>query len=117
MVFAIALSGLVALTLTPMLCAKMLKKQTGRNRLNEIVDHINESLVNLYLPMLKWSIHHRKTMVIISVLCILSMFPMLGIVGGEFFPQGNSSRRKTAAKYKLTWKPPWAPATRTPKKF
>ena len=91
-VFAIALSGLVALTLTPMLCAKMLKKQTGRNRLNEIVDHINESLVNLYLPMLKWSIHHRKTMVIISVLCILSMFPMLGIVGGEFFPQEDSGK-------------------------
>ena len=91
-VFAIALSGLVALTLTPMLCAKMLKKQTGSNRLNEIVDHINESLVNLYLPMLKWSIYHRKTMVVISVLCILSMFPMLKIVGGEFFPQEDSGK-------------------------
>ena len=91
-VFAIALSGLVALTLTPMLCAKMLKKQTGQSRLNQIVDHINESLVNLYLPMLKWSIYHRKTMVVISVLCILSMFPMLKIVGGEFFPQEDSGK-------------------------
>ena len=91
-VFAIALSGIVALTLTPMLCAKMLKKTEGKSKLDTFVDSINDSLIDIYIPMLNWSIHHRKTMVALSVLCILSMFPMLKIVGGEFFPQEDSGK-------------------------
>ena len=91
-VFAIALSGIVALTLTPMLCAKMLKKTEGKSKLDTFVDNINDSLIDVYIPMLNWSIHHRKTMVLLSVLCILSMFPMLKIVGGEFFPQEDSGK-------------------------
>ncbi len=91
-VFAIALSGLVALTLTPMLCAKMLRKHEGKSRFDQIVDNINDTLVDAYIPLLNWSIHHRKTMVVIGVLCIVSMFPMMRIVGGEFFPQDDSGK-------------------------
>ena len=91
-VFAIALSGIVALTLTPMLCAKMLKKKDGQNKLDQMVDKINNSLIDVYLPMLNWSIHHRKTMVVLSVLFVLSLVPMLKIVGGEFFPQEDSGK-------------------------
>lgn len=91
-VFAIALSGLVALTLTPMLCAKMLKKADGKSKFDKMVDSINDSLVDAYIPMLKWSISHRKTMVLLSVLCVLSLVPMMKIVGGEFFPQDDSGK-------------------------
>ena len=91
-VFAIALSGIVALTLTPMLCAKMLKQGEKKTRLDYIVDSINQKLVKIYIPMLEWSIHHRKTMVAIAVLCLLAIFPMLKIVGGEFFPQEDSGK-------------------------
>ena len=91
-VFAIALSGLVALTLTPMLCAKMLRKHAGKSRFDQMVDNINDTLVDAYIPLLNWSIHHRKTMVVIAVLCIASMFPMMKMVGGEFFPQDDSGK-------------------------
>lgn len=91
-VFAIALSGLVALTLTPMLCAKMLKKNSGKSKFDKLVDSINDSLVDAYIPMLRWSINHRKTMVFLSVLCVLSLVPMMKIVGGEFFPQDDSGK-------------------------
>ncbi len=91
-VFAIALSGIVALTLTPMLCAKMLKQGEKKTKLDHIVDAINQKLVNIYIPMLNWSIHHRKTMVLISVLCLFALVPMLKIVGGEFFPQEDSGK-------------------------
>ncbi len=91
-VFAIALSGVVALTLTPMLCAKMLKKKEGQSKFDKMVDNINDSLADAYIPMLDWSIKHRKTMVVLSVLCVLSLVPMMRIVGGEFFPQDDSGK-------------------------
>lgn len=91
-VFAIALSGLVALTLTPMLCAKMLKKKDGKNRLDQAVDKINDVLVDAYIPMLQWSITHRKIMVALSVLSVAALIPMMKIVGGEFFPQDDSGK-------------------------
>lgn len=91
-VFAIALSGVVALTLTPMLCAKMLKQGEQKSRLDHMVDRINHKLVDWYIPLLDWSIHHRKTMVAVSVFCILLMFPMLAKVGGEFIPVDDSGK-------------------------
>lgn len=91
-VYAIALSGIVALTLTPMLCAYLLKKEDHKSKLDIWVDNINNQLVDWYIPMLNWSIHHRKTMVIFAIVCILTMFPMLMKVGGEFIPQDDSGK-------------------------
>lgn len=91
-VFAIALSGIVALTLTPMLCAKMLVKASKRSKTDKIVHIINMSLVKRYIPILNWSIHHIKTMVILAVLCIVAIVPMAKNIGGEFFPQEDSGK-------------------------
>ena len=91
-VFAIALSGIVALTLTPMLCAKMLKGGLAKTKLDEIVDGINKKLVDWYMPLLDWSIHHRKIMVGLAVLCMVLLVPMVMRVGGEFFPTDDSGK-------------------------
>ncbi len=91
-VFAIALSGVVALTLTPMLCAKMLKSGEKKNKLDETVDHINKKLVDWYIPLLDWSIHHRKTMVALALLCMALLVPMVMGVGGEFMPTDDSGK-------------------------
>lgn len=91
-VFAIALSGIVALTLTPMLCAKMLKKEDHKSKLDLMVDAINKKLVDWYIPMLEWSIHHRKTMVALAVASLLLIVPMMQKVGGEFFPVDDSGK-------------------------
>ena len=91
-VFAIALSGVVALTLTPMLCAKMLKQGQGKTKLDHVVDGVNKKLVDWYIPLLDWSIHHRKIMVVVAVFCIAMLFPMLAKVGGEFIPVDDSGK-------------------------
>ena len=91
-VFAIALSGIVALTLTPMLCAKMLKGGQAKTKLDNIVDGINKKLVDWYIPLLDWSIHHRKIMVGLAVLCMALLLPMLMRIGGEFFPTDDSGK-------------------------
>ncbi len=97
-VFAIALSGIVALTLTPMLCAKMLKKTEGENKLDKIVTSINEYLVKLYIPVLNWSIHHKLIMVVLAFLCIFAILPMAKIMGGEFFPEEDSGKVQVQVK-------------------
>ena len=90
-VFAIALSGVVALTLTPMLCAKMLK-QEKKTKLDLFVDGVNKKLVDCYIPLLDWSIHHRKIMVSLACLCLVLLVPMLARVGGEFMPTDDSGK-------------------------
>lgn len=90
-VFAIALSGVVALTLTPMLCAKMLK-QEKKTKLDLFVDGVNKKLVDWYIPLLDWSIHHRKIMVSLACLCLVLLVPMLARVGGEFMPADDSGK-------------------------
>lgn len=97
-VFAIALSGIVALTLTPMLCAKMLKKTEGENKLDKIVSDINAYLVKLYIPVLNWSIHHKTVMIILAFLCIFAILPMIKTMGGEFFPQEDSGKVQVQVK-------------------
>lgn len=91
-VFAIALSGIIALTLTPMLCAKMLKGGQAKTKLDNIVDGINKKLVDWYIPLLDWSIHHRKIMVGLALLCLALLLPMLMRIGGEFFPTDDSGK-------------------------
>ena len=90
-VFAIALSGVVALTLTPMLCAKMLK-QEKKTKLDLFVDGVNKKLADWYIPLLDWSIHHRKIMVSLACLCLVLLVPMLARVGGEFMPTDDSGK-------------------------
>lgn len=97
-VFAIALSGIVALTLTPMLCAKMLKKTEGESKIDKIVTNINAQLVKMYIPILNWSIHHKIIMVILAVLCIFAIVPMVKNMGGEFFPQEDSGKLQIQVK-------------------
>ena len=97
-VFAIALSGLVALTLTPMLCSKMLKKAPEKSRFDKIIDGINLKLVNWYMPFLKWSINHKLIMTIFAVLCIVAIPFIAAMLGGEFFPKEDSGKIKVAIK-------------------
>ena len=44
------------------------------------------------MPLLDWSIHHRKIMVGIALLCMVLLVPMLIRVGGEFFPTDDSGK-------------------------
>ncbi len=97
-VFAIALSGLVALTLTPMLCSKMLKKAPEKSLFDKIIDGINLKLVNWYMPFLKWSINHKIIMTVFAILCIVAIVPIAKMMGGEFFPKEDSGKIKVAIK-------------------
>ncbi|MBR3628004.1 MAG: efflux RND transporter permease subunit [Elusimicrobia bacterium] len=97
-VFAIALSGIVALTLTPMLCSKLLVKASKRSRIDKIVNIINMSLVKRYIPMLNWSIHHKLIMVVFSIVIFVAGIFTLFILGGDFFPVEDTGKVQVQVK-------------------
>jgi len=97
-VFAIALSGIVALTLTPMLCSKLLVKASKRSRIDKIVNIINMSLVKRYIPMLNWSIHHKLVMVILSIVIFVAGIFTLFKLGGDFFPVEDTGKVQVQVK-------------------
>jgi multidrug efflux pump len=57
MIGAIAFSGFIALSLTPMLCSKLLKRETGHNRFTQWVDRAFDRLQARYQAALRKLVH------------------------------------------------------------
>ncbi|WP_424245740.1 HAE1 family hydrophobic/amphiphilic exporter-1 [Elusimicrobium posterum] len=95
---AIFLSGVVALTLTPMLCAKMLNEKEKKNKVEFYITKINGWLVEIYMPMLEWALRHRFAMVGISILMLVATVPMLMKVGIDFVPEDDTGKIKVSVK-------------------
>ena len=107
--FAIFSSLLVALTLVPMLASKMLKveviaedvenKQDDKSslprkgRLQRMLARWGmwiDSLNGIYLRILKWSLNHRKTVVIGTIICLVLSVGLVPLIGAEFLPAMDS---------------------------
>src|SRR5690242_2051634 len=83
--FAVAVSLLVSFTLTPMLCSRFIKVSEGQQR------HSKDSrffrfLDGHYSRMLEWAMAHRKTMVALCVLTVMSIVPLFMFVNKNFTP-------------------------------
>jgi HAE1 family hydrophobic/amphiphilic exporter-1 len=91
----IVVSLLVALTLTPMLSAKMLKQDPGRSKaFNKLYGPIEKALGALdrfYARMLDKALKHRtRVLTGAALLFIISLF-LIGIVGTDFFPESDNA--------------------------
>ena len=91
--FAIAVSLLVSFTLTPMLCSRFIKPpaQTATSHSSK-ESFLFRHLDRWYTRMLTWSMAHRKTVVLASVLVVLSIFPLFAFVGKNFLPANDASQ-------------------------
>ena len=100
--YAVAISGIIALTLTPMLCSKFLKASHKRKKSADFVDSLNDTITGVYLKMLKWAMAHKVAMISLSlVLAISPLFMMArGWVGVDFIPEDDSGQ------YQVTFKAP-----------
>jgi len=92
--FAIAVSLLVSFTLTPMLCARFVKPPSthGKDHHSSKNSPIFHWLDVKYAAMLGWAMHHRKTIVAMCVLVVLSSIPLFMFVGKNFLPADDSSQ-------------------------
>lgn len=65
---AVIISGFVALTLSPMMCSKLLKYQKNHGRLFNLVENIINSIHNGYSKTLNWVLNHLTFVIIIGLI-------------------------------------------------
>ena len=90
------ISTVSALSLTPMLCAQLLKLQKKQSKAFTMfyrpIEKSLDGLDNWYARMLNWSVRHRSVIVIgCIVFFVASLFCAKGI-GTEFFPAQDNAR-------------------------
>ena len=92
--FAIGVSLLVSFTMTPMLSSRFIKvpvpKAEGAGSTSKD-SRFFHFLDGHYTRMLEWSMAHRKHLVAVSVLVMLSTVPLFMFVGKNFVPDDDRS--------------------------
>ncbi len=93
-ILAILCSGIISVTLTPMLCARILRDEhdqqhnvfyrVSENTFNRIHDAYNRSLV--------WSLNHRRVILGIFLLSILISAGLFATMQQDFLPSDDSGR-------------------------
>jgi multidrug efflux pump len=74
---AVVVSGFVALTLTPMMCSKLLRHEPAHGRLYNLLEPFFNGLSSGYRRALSWSLRHRTV--------IVAGFAVIAIGGGMLF--------------------------------
>ncbi|MGI4814352.1 MAG: efflux RND transporter permease subunit [Janthinobacterium lividum] len=82
---AIVISALVSLTLTPMMCSRMLKAHTGRARV-DFFDRINQR----YIRGLGWVLGHGRLTLLSVLLTAVLTFLILFFMPKGFFPEQDT---------------------------
>ncbi len=100
MAFSIAVSMLVSFTLTPMMCARLLRGHSGRGILKRVVDFVYHPIERVYLVMLRFSMRHRWVVVLAMVATLLSVVPIAGRLQGGFLPSEDRAQFEISVRAK-----------------
>jgi len=93
-VIAIFASGLVSLTLTPLMCARLLKPRgegSRKNWMERVIGGIEKRVLALYGGSLWWFLRHRWISPVIWVVCLAGTILLFIVVPKAFLPPGDSS--------------------------
>jgi multidrug efflux pump len=91
---AIAMSLLISLTTTPMMCATLLKLhgEERHGRLYRASDRVFDGILAVYSSSLRWMLKHsRFTMALLGATIVLNVVLMVKVPKG-FFPQQDTGR-------------------------
>ncbi|MCC5612599.1 efflux RND transporter permease subunit, partial [Nostoc sp. CHAB 5834] len=91
-VAGVLVSWFVALTLTPMLCARFLRVNTNETGVYALLERALKSMERRYLTGLNFSLKYRKTVLALAALTLVPAFLMLKVVKTEFSPQADEGR-------------------------
>src|SRR3989475_1717997 len=93
-VVAILASGLVSLTLTPLMCARLLKERgegSKRTWMERFMGSLERRWLSFYGNSLWWFLRHRWVSPIIWVVCLAGTIVLFMLVPKAFLPPGDSS--------------------------
>ena len=90
-IIAITCSTIVALTLTPMMCSRMLKELKGtKTKMQEFIDTYIGGMIRKYTVMLRWILMRRYISLIAWVLCMAGTLWLFTVLPKAFMPEGDS---------------------------
>ncbi|EQD53520.1 multidrug resistance protein MdtC [mine drainage metagenome] len=87
---AILLSGVVSLTLTPMLCSRFLKVGTKTNAFQRLFESWFERIRGGYGRTLTWSVGHWRTMLVLAAIMLGLTFYFFAVVPKGFIPNEDT---------------------------
>jgi len=98
---AVLVSGVISLTLTPMLCSRFLRPHEAgsrRSRLDDASERVYAKMLALYEQWLRWFLGHRRsTMVFLAVILVLSVVLLEKIPKG-FIPSEDRAQIFTSTE-------------------
>jgi multidrug efflux pump len=91
---AIAISLVVSLTTTPMMCAAPLKPATGRprGRLYRASERAFDWMLGRYDTTLSWALRHPRVMIFLTLVTVVVNVVLFIMVPKGFFPQQDTGR-------------------------
>ena len=93
-VISIFASGLVSLTLTPLMCARLLKARgegSKKTWVERVIGGIEKRVLALYGGSLWWFLRHRWISPLIWVVCLAGTVWLFVLIPKAFLPPGDSS--------------------------
>ena len=93
-VISIFASGLVSLTLTPLMCARLLKARgegAKKTWMERVIGGIEKRVLRVYGSSLWWFLRHRWISPVIWVICLVGTIWLFMLVPKAFLPPGDSS--------------------------
>ncbi len=96
---AIIISGLVSVTLTPMLCSRFLRVPQGtKSRFYRVTERAFQWMLGGYAHSLKWVMHHRPVMAVVFFVVLGSTVYMYDKVPKGFIPDTDQDRISMTAE-------------------
>jgi Cu(I)/Ag(I) efflux system membrane protein CusA/SilA len=94
--FAIGFSSVLAITVVPVLMVLFIR---GKRLRPEEDNPISRFFQKIYLPVIRWCLHHRTITIVANVIFLLLTIPLLFKIGSQFMPplyEGSSLYMPTA---------------------
>lgn len=97
---AVLISGVVSLSMTPMMCSLLLKPSHNHGRAYQFFEKLFDTARDFYGSTLRWTVRHRGLMLIVSVVFLV----LTGVIY-KMVPQGFIPRQDTGVFFGNTRAP------------
>lgn len=88
-IIAVVFSGFISLTLTPMLCSRFIPAEEKETRVAKFSKKINDKFSRVYKKGLDWSLIHKGTILLFSVVSIVLSVVIFQKIPRSFLPTFN----------------------------